>query len=306
MTTSGAPHEIELSVHGRRIAALVWRRTDNPVEGFTDPATGPEVTRVLALHGWLDNAASFSRLAELLPAVELVAIDFAGHGRSDHLPDGCWYHHIDSIDEVLAMLDALGWPRATLLGHSMGGACACLVAAARPDRVDALWLIEGLGPLSVESDQALSLLRRAHAQRRERGNRGLRVFPNLDAAVAARQLGVSNLSSAAAAILVERGTRKVDGGWQWSSDPRLTLASPQRATPEQVIVWLGGIECPTLLLLAEPAATFISPAAIALRMAAVPTLKLLHLPGNHHLHLEDPGPVAAAIAAFRASASPVR
>ena len=42
--------------------------------------------RVLALHGWLDNAASFAPLAAAWPDCEIVALEFAGHGRSGHLP----------------------------------------------------------------------------------------------------------------------------------------------------------------------------------------------------------------------------
>lgn len=281
-----APRELILRVHGRDIAAQAWGRGGG--------------TRVLALHGWLDNAASFSRLAPLLPDVELIAIDFPGHGRSQHLPDGCWYHYIDSVDEVLSVLDALGWTRATLLAHSMGAASASLAAATRPDRIEALWLIEALGPLSTEPENVLALLRRAHAQRTERGSRGLRTFATLADAVAARQQGVSGLTSAAAMTLIERGTRALPGGWQWSSDPRLTLASPQRSTQAQVVASLRGIECPTLLILAEPAATFLPPAMILERASAVADITVLHLPGSHHLHLEDPEPVAAAIAAFRA------
>jgi len=146
VTPDATPREFVLRVHGREVAAQSWG--------------GAGGTRVLALHGWLDNAASFARLAPMLPDVELVAIDFPGHGRSAHLPDGCWYHYIDSIDEVLGVLAALGWSRAILLGHSMGAATASLVAATRPELIEALWLIEALGPLSIEPDQALPQLRR--------------------------------------------------------------------------------------------------------------------------------------------------
>ena len=51
-------------------------------------------------------------------------------------------------DCVLDALDALQWPSANLLGHSMGGAIASMVAAAVPQRVTRLALIEALGPVS--------------------------------------------------------------------------------------------------------------------------------------------------------------
>jgi len=44
----------------------------------------PMETPVLALHGWLDNAASFIPLAQHLNETNLIALDFPGHGKSEH------------------------------------------------------------------------------------------------------------------------------------------------------------------------------------------------------------------------------
>ncbi|HAN79843.1 MAG TPA: hypothetical protein DCQ47_00175 [Gammaproteobacteria bacterium] len=95
---------------------------------------GPENGhRVLALHGWLDNAASFSRIAPLLAGCRVVAIDQRGRGLTDHLRRP--YHIWDGVPDVIEVLEALGWDRAILLGHSMGAAVATIVAGAYPDRV---------------------------------------------------------------------------------------------------------------------------------------------------------------------------
>lgn len=46
---------------------------------------------VIALHGWLDNANSFARLAPKLKGLRILALDMAGHGHSDHRPPGAGY-----------------------------------------------------------------------------------------------------------------------------------------------------------------------------------------------------------------------
>ncbi|MEO5559544.1 MAG: alpha/beta fold hydrolase, partial [Dokdonella sp.] len=139
-----------------------------------DPALPP----LLALHGWLDNAGSFDRLAPLLAdANHIVALDLRGHGRSSHAPNGAWYHYVDYFDEIRSMLDHFGWERAGLLGHSLGGTLASLFAALYPERVNELLLIEALGPLTTAAQDSLAQLRRSldqHAAFATR--RPLRVF----------------------------------------------------------------------------------------------------------------------------------
>ena len=53
---------------------------------------GPEDgVPVIALHGWLDNANSFARLAPKLKGLRIIALDMAGHGHSGHRPPGAGY-----------------------------------------------------------------------------------------------------------------------------------------------------------------------------------------------------------------------
>ena len=128
------------------LAALEWG----------DPAAPP----LVALHGWLDNAASFALLApRLAPRYRVIALDLPGHGHSGHLPAGAGYHYLDHVRAVLAVLDALELSRCRLLGHSLGAGIASLVAAAAPARIERLHLIEGLGPLGDDGTPNVGPLR---------------------------------------------------------------------------------------------------------------------------------------------------
>ena len=254
---------------------------------------------LLALHGWLDNAGSFDALAPLLAGRwQVIALDFAGHGRSSQLAPGAWYHYVDYFDELRAVFDHFGWSRADLLGHSLGGTLASLFAALYPERVGELMLVEALGPLTATAEGSLAQLRRALDERDAFARRRpLRVFKAVDEAIAAR-MRANDLSEAAARAIVTRGLVEVEGGFVWSSDPRLTLASPQRYTEEQVLAMLGGIRARSLLVLADPPTSYLPSEMMDARAARVDGIRVVRLPGNHHLHLEDARVVAAEIFAF--------
>jgi len=259
----------------------------------------PALPKLLALHGWLDNAASFDRLAPLLCGhFHIVALDLAGHGRSAHRPPGLWYHYIDYLGDALAAADALGWQRFGLLGHSLGGAIASMIAGIAGDRIERLLLIEALGPMSLPAEQTLAHLQRSLGERGQVGT--LRVFASEEEAaqVRVRGNGLLTLSRDAAMALIARGTMAVAGGVSWSSDQRLTLTSPLRYTEEQVLAVLAGITAPTLLILAEPSPPFLSEEMIMRRTAQVSGIRVVRIAGSHHLHLEDPLPVARAILEF--------
>lgn len=257
---------------------------------------------VLAVHGWLDNAASFDALAAHLPDCEIIAVDLAGHGRSGHRPEGARYHYVDYLDDLLAVLDQLGWETSVWLGHSLGGALLTLLAAALPERVRKLVLVESLGPLTGTPDGAVSRLRESLLERRQRRDRdgdGRRVFADMDEAIAIRAR-VNGLSPGAAAPLVARGIEPVDGGFVWSSDPRLKATTPLRTDDAQIDALLTAIRCPVQLLLADPPLPFMDAATRERRLALWPDAQVITFSGHHHLHMETPEPLARAIAAFLA------
>lgn len=279
-----APREFTIELPHLTLAALGWG----------DSALPP----LLAVHGWLDNAASFTALAPLLASrFHVVAIDLPGHGRSAHRPVGAWYHYVEYLADIQAVATALGWRRFSLLGHSLGGAVASIFAAAQPDAVENLLLVESLGPLTAAPEFALDLLRRGLAQRADFATKALRVFADPAVAVRAR-MQANDLGEAAATALVERGLAAVPGGWSWSSDARLTLASPMRYTEAQILNILRGVAAPTCVVLAEPATSYLPTTMMQTRADCVSMIEVHHLRGNHHLHMERAEDVAAVFQAF--------
>ncbi|MEO8159900.1 MAG: alpha/beta hydrolase [Arenimonas sp.] len=258
----------------------------------------PGAPRLLALHGWLDNAASFVPLLPFLSGFELVALDLPGHGGSQHRAPGYDYMLVDWIHDVLDALDALGWERARLLGHSMGGAIATMVAVSAPERIERLALIEALGPLAGEAADAGTRLRQAvRARRALDAGRPPKLIAQLEQAVDAR-LAVSNMSREAARLIVTRNLREVAGGYAWRSDPRLTLPSHLRVEEGFIRAWLRALEVPTLVLCADPAPAYFTPALRDARLAEVPEASLAVLAGGHHLHMEQPEAVAEVLRPF--------
>lgn len=257
----------------------------------------PNGTKVLALHGWLDNAASFLPLAAQLPQLDLVMLDLPGHGRSAHLPPGADYNLMVTINAVLEVADQLGWEEFSVLGHSMGAGIGSVLAASLPQRVQRLVAIEALGALAEASERTVQRLRDGVAAARALPSKQLRVFPDLVAPVRAR-MQANQLSEASARLLVERGVASVEGGFVWSSDPRLTLPALQRMTEAQVRQLIAGIECPVRVIFADPPQTYLPEPLRSDRAALLPQGELVVLPGIHHLHMEAPIEVAHAIGGF--------
>ena len=266
-----------------RLAALGWGRIGAPTW--------------LALHGWLDNAASFTRLAPLLAGaldIRIVAIDFRGHGHSRHVPAGSDYALWDYCHDVLDVMDELGIEQASLLAHSMGAAVACLLAAALPERVARLTLIDGLGALNTPADETADQLRKGLIAYRRPLSRPPR-YPDIERAVAARVAGgVTALDSVTAIPLVERNTEATaDGHVQMRTDTRLLKPSLVRLTPEQVLAQLACIQAPVLLIEGERGILGEREWAKQARQA-VNDLTRHVLSGGHHLHLEPRGSTAVA------------
>lgn len=110
-------------------------------------ARGSDSLPALLLHGWGCNAFHFRRLGPDLAqrGISSVAVDLRGHGLSYKPPGVAAYTAVAMADFTQRLLDALRLQRVGLLGHSLGGALALDTAAAIPERVGWLMLLNPVG-----------------------------------------------------------------------------------------------------------------------------------------------------------------
>lgn len=278
------PHDDILRLRsGLEIATRTWGEGECPV---------------LAVHGWLDNVASFGTLADGLQNTTLVAIDLPGHGQSQWKSASAEYHYVDWVPVIWEVLEALGWERATLLGHSMGAGICALFAGAFGDRVERLILLEGIGPYTTPPTGMLENMRRAIEARPIHFEREPRAMASVEEALE-RKLAALPYLGATARGLVERGTRAVDDGVAFSHDPRLTGRSILRYTEEQVLTHLRAISAPTLVIWASQGLQYPEGSGDATaRVAAIPNAEVVRVEGHHHVHLTNPERVLPYIDAF--------
>ncbi|RUR20041.1 alpha/beta hydrolase [Legionella sp. km535] len=276
-------NSLELSIPGLTIACKVWGNPENPP--------------VIALHGWLDNANSFDKLAQYLHHdYYFIAVDLPGHGHSSHLPISSNYHFIDGIFTIIQILDSLNLNKVHLLGHSMGACLGSLVAGVAPDRFLSLSLIEGLGPFSSPEESACKQLSKYLESLTQKETKKIKGYPEFDRAALARALkGYVSLDIAKS--LCERGVKEDKGIYYWRHDRRLLDPSPLRMTEQQILSCLKNIKVKTCLIWASKGFSFDS-AQMQKRIKAVKHLKIEHLDGGHHIHMEKPEAVGTLLAEF--------
>ncbi len=261
-------------------------------------------TRVLCLHGWLDNRASFLPMLPYLGEIECVAVDLPGHGESDHRDSNSLLHYVDYVRDIKHILDALHWDQCHLLGHSMGGALALISASAIPEKILSLSMIDSLHPLSRRPEQGPEMLRRSLQQFTHWNPQRETLFADLNSAVKAR-LAASPFSQTeqSARLIMEYATVQQGEKFKLRSDARLNFRSPLMLSPPQTDAFIEAVKQPVLVILGNHG-------IIEHRGPAEETLRLFQdvrhvmLDGKHHLHMDDPQAVSRIWLSFIAGEMP--
>ncbi|WP_339766561.1 alpha/beta hydrolase [uncultured Paraglaciecola sp.] len=256
----------------------------------------PSKPLMLALHGWLDNAATFIPLSAYLKDYYIVAIDFAGHGKSDHRSKDAHYHLVDFVYDVHELVESQNWNDFILLGHSMGGIIGSMYTSCFPEKVSKYITIESLGPITKDSESSPKQLRES-IESRLQGAASEGKHPSIKERVVRARAIAGGFSDACASLLVERNLQYIDGDLQFTTDRRLRTFSSLRMTESQVKAFLQAITCPTIVIIADNGYEMMKKNA-ELRLTWISNAKLVNSPGSHHPHLDNPAAVSVHILRF--------
>lgn len=262
--------EVEFEGLGARLCAKQWG----------DPAGQPTI----ALHGWLDNANTFDALAPLLPELNLIALDFAGHGQSDHRAPGVHYHPLYDMQDVLAVANELNWHQFNVIGHSMGASIASELAAMFPDRIRSAVHIDGFLATGGNTPEDRIEQSRLAIEKILKPHHQARIFDSVEA-MTTRVTEATDQSFEASRILVERGHKSVEGGITWRTDPRIRYPTPLRHSRDQIDLLLKDATSPALLIVANQGDVWYQ-GEIKDAEQHHPNLEIQRIDGTHHIHLE--------------------
>ena len=279
-----SPRERFVPANGLRHHVVEWGEPDAPT--------------VLLAHGFLDLAWSFRDVAQRLAerGFRCVAWDWRGHGESEHIGAGGYYHFADyvlDLEELFPQLVPAG-ERAHLVGHSMGGSAVTMFAAARSDRLHTLALLEGLGPPDqplAKAPEKIALWLHSVAKARSKAPR---TFTLGEAAERMRRQNPA-LDEELGAFLAEKGTVAApDGQRAWAFDPLHRTPSPNVFRADVFTEYLRAITVPTLVVAGEKGYRLGDEEA---RLGALRDPSFVEIPAvGHMMHWEAPAVLADALA----------
>ena len=261
-----------LPIGGLALHALEWGEPGRPALCF--------------LHGGSAHAHWFDAVVpSFFGRYHVLSLDQRGHGASQWASDPA-YATEDFARDLVGVMDALGWARMTLVGHSMGGHNAMAFAAWHPERVERLVVVDSRPSIPAERLQTMH----------RRGDRGPMRHATLESALASfRLLPRETVADARLlAHLAREGITEREGRFLYRFDP----ACNGRRHPTDGWALLERITAPTLLVRGEHSP--ILPREMAADMLArLPRARLVEIPGTyHHLVLDAPLAFARALDEF--------
>jgi pimeloyl-ACP methyl ester carboxylesterase len=240
----------------------------------------------LLLHGIGNYGRYWDFFADAIAGrLRLIATDARGHGESGKPTDG--YAPQEFVADALTVLDAVAIESAVIVGHSMGGTHAIRLAAAHPDRVERLVVVDaGPEPMPEGSERA----RRLSLERPER-------FEYADEALAYLRRTSPGYSEEVYANRMRWLFREDAGDVAWRSSRDALASIMSSASRGDLWDALRTIRCPVLVV--RGTRSNVLSAEVAKRMImALAHGRLVELDAGHNVALDRPRELADAVVAF--------
>ena len=274
--------------------AHYYQSTDGLNLFYRDFGGQNDGTPVICLPGLTRNSRDFEDLAASLSnRRRVLTLDFRGRGFSDHDPTWQNYHPGTYVDDVWTLLDSLDIHKVIVVGTSLGGLCAMLMATQHRERLAGV-VMNDIGP-EIGPDGL--------ARIQEYTGRMPPVASWEEAAAQAKEIyghWLPDLSDQAFDQLARRGYREdEDGVPQLDIDANIGRAvrevGPQKGDPWDLFDALKDI--PTTLLWGTMS-DILTEDIIKKMRARKPDLKVVPVPNRGHVPLLDEPECVAAIDEF--------
>jgi pimeloyl-ACP methyl ester carboxylesterase len=264
------------------------------------PGPTPAAPVVLCLHGLMRNGRDFGELAAHLAArYRVIVPDVRGRGCSARDPNFNNYQFPVYLKDVAALLAGLGVARVAIVGTSMGGLMAMLLAVTQPATTLAGIVLNDVGP---EVDPVGLARIRGYAGRTAPVNSWPEAIAQVRGLFGAAWPG---LSEARWQELVRWSFREnAQGIPEVDADPLIgePLKDTRAATPD-LWRWWGGLRMP-ILAIRGATSDVLSAATLERMRREKPDLKVLTVANRGHVPLLDEPECLQAIDEFlRACAS---
>jgi len=265
---------------------------------------GDRPVDVVFCHGFLDVGWSFDAVARDLVAAGhgVASFDWRGHGQTEWTGAGGYYHFPDYVLDLDELLPQLSDQPVHLVGHSMGGSACVMYAAARPENLCSLTLIEGLGPPEMEPRDPVTRLRAWLDGVARVRSKTLKPMDGERTVLKRMRVQNPELTDELGLFLASRSTKAVDGGIQWTFDPLHKTWSPRPFQADAFGKLLEAISAPTLIVAGERGLRLQDEEE---RMAKIKHHRFVEIPDvGHMIHWFEPRALASELAGFFADHRP--
>jgi pimeloyl-ACP methyl ester carboxylesterase len=245
---------------------------------------------LLFMHGLTGNAHCFDHVApEFAKSHHVLALDFRGHGDSEWPGDGD-YAFQRHVSDVVRILEELKISKVRLVGSSLGGAVATVLAAMKPELVEKV-VLNDIGPeINLpEPDKAaesLNLLEQQFSSVLAALEYYRRCYP--PARVLPDEIAIGFVCNSLRA--------DETGSFRWKADPRVQAIAPTRsASGSSASMWplFDSIRAPVLVIRGAESETLLS-STVAKMVSRRPGVEAVEVPNvGHTPWLSEPEALAA-------------